>query len=53
MARIHFPKQIEYSDKYQDDLYEYRHVVLTKDAFKIVRGRGLLDEYTWRSIGVQ
>ena len=25
----HFPKQTEYSDKYYDDVYEYRHVSLS------------------------
>jgi hypothetical protein len=24
----HFPDEIEYSDKYADDFYEYRHVIL-------------------------
>ena len=49
----HYPEEIEYSEKYCDDLYEYRHVLLPKNIFKqIPRGR-LLTENEWRSLGVQ
>jgi cyclin-dependent kinase regulatory subunit CKS1 len=49
----HFPEEIEYSDKYCDDVYEYRHVILPKHVYKkMPRGR-LLDEMEWRSLGVQ
>ena len=48
----HFPDEIEYSEKYNDELYEYRHVLLPKDIYKkIPRGR-LLNEMEWRGIGV-
>ena len=30
----HYPDEIEYSDKYFDDYYEYRHVILPKNTFK-------------------
>ena len=30
----HYPDEIDYSQKYYDDLYEYRHVILTKTIFK-------------------
>lgn len=41
---------IEYSDKYQDDTYEYRHVILPRDlAAKIPGGPRLLSEQEWRS----
>lgn len=30
----HYPDEIEYSDKYFDDFYEYRHVILPKNIFK-------------------
>ena len=30
----HYPPEIEYSDYYFDDLYQYRHVILTKDIFQ-------------------
>ena len=49
----HYPEEIEYSDKYYDDLYEYRHVLLPKTIFKTMpRGR-LLSENEWRALGVQ
>ena len=49
----HYPQDIEYSEKYQDEDYEYRHVMLPKDVYKqLPRGR-LLSEREWRSIGVQ
>ena len=44
----HFPEEIEYSDKYFDDIYEYRHVILPKNTYKkMARGR-LLSEMEWR-----
>ena len=30
----HYPDEIEYSDKYADDVYEYRHVILPKRVAK-------------------
>ena len=49
----HFPDEIEYSDKYTDDCYEYRHVLLPKHIYKkMTRGR-LLTEQEWRALGVQ
>ncbi|KAK3601457.1 hypothetical protein CHS0354_033591 [Potamilus streckersoni] len=46
-------KQIYYSDKYTDDKYEYRHVMLPKDIAKLVPKNHLMSETEWRSIGVQ
>lgn len=41
----HYPDEIEYSDKYMDDFYEYRHVILPKDVYKrIPRGRLLTEQ---------
>jgi cyclin-dependent kinase regulatory subunit CKS1 len=49
----HFPEEIEYSEKYEDDLFEYRHVMLPKAIFKTMpRGR-LLSDSEWRGFGVQ
>ena len=48
----HFPEEIEYSEKYSDDLYEYRHVLLPKDIYKKIPRNRLLNEMEWRSIGV-
>ena len=49
----HFPDEIEYSEKYFDEEFEYRHVLLPKLVFKkMIRGR-LLSEKEWRDLGVQ
>ena len=49
---VHYPREIEYSDKYNDDTFEYRHVILPKAVFqKMPRGR-ILSEMEWRGIGV-
>ena len=48
----HFPEEIECSEKYSDDLYEYRHVLLPKDIYKKIPRNRLLNEMEWRSIGV-
>ena len=48
----HFPEEIEYSEKYYDDVYEYRHVLLPKEIYKKApRGR-LMTEAEWRGLGV-
>jgi cyclin-dependent kinase regulatory subunit CKS1 len=47
----HFPDEIEYSEKYFDDFYEFRHVLLPKAIYKkMPRGR-LLTEMEWRNLG--
>ncbi|XP_068311680.1 cyclin-dependent kinases regulatory subunit 1-like [Pyrus communis] len=45
--------QIQYSEKYFDDIYEYRHVVLPQDVAKLLPKNRLLSENEWRAIGVQ
>ena len=49
----HFPDEIEYSEKYQDDLCEYRHVLLPRHIYKKMAKGRLLTEEEWRSLGVQ
>lgn len=55
MAR--YPDMIEYSEKYSDDKYEYRHVILTKEMaqelWRVSHGRRLLQDSEWRGLGVQ
>ncbi|OCT66742.1 hypothetical protein XELAEV_18042993mg [Xenopus laevis] len=46
-------KNIYYSDKYDDELYEYRHVMLPKDIAKRVPKTHLMSESEWRNLGVQ
>ncbi|KAH7542110.1 cyclin-dependent kinases regulatory subunit 1 [Ziziphus jujuba] len=45
--------QIQYSEKYFDDIYEYRHVVLPPEVAKLLPKNRLLSENEWRAIGVQ
>merc|ERR1711973_953507 len=46
-------KNIYYSDKYTDEKFEYRHVMLPKDLAKMVPKAHLMSETEWRSLGVQ
>eukprot|EP00461_Guttulinopsis_vulgaris_P003392 UN03393 len=48
--------EIEYSEKYMDDEYEYRHVILPERLRTKLRPNhngGILSENEWRSMGVQ
>ena len=48
-----FPTEIEYSDRYKDNDFEYRHVKVPKAIFqKMPKGR-LLSEKEWRVLGIQ
>ena len=65
----HYPEEIEYSDKYMDDVYEYRHVIMPKrvmkDMLRLIQSTAseaqrrtgqdlrLLAENEWRGLGVQ
>jgi len=46
-------KNIYYSDKYYDDKFEYRHVMLPKELAKRVPKTHLMSEDEWRRLGVQ
>lgn len=43
----------QYSEKYEDDTYEYRHVILSSDAYRRMPHGRLLSEKEWRDLGVQ
>ncbi|XP_034489452.1 cyclin-dependent kinases regulatory subunit [Drosophila innubila] len=45
--------QIQYSEKYFDDKFEYRHVILPADLAKHVPKSHLMTETEWRNLGVQ
>ena len=45
--------QIDYSEKYQDGRYEYRHVILPKEMAKNLPKGRTMTEMEWRGIGVQ
>uniref|UniRef100_A0A914YFN4 Cyclin-dependent kinases regulatory subunit n=1 Tax=Panagrolaimus superbus TaxID=310955 RepID=A0A914YFN4_9BILA len=42
-----------YSNKYEDDKYEYRHVHVPKSVAKLVPKNKLMTETEWRNIGIQ
>lgn len=46
-------QQIEYSEKYQDGKFEYRHVILPKDHARNLPKNRTLTELEWRNLGVQ
>ncbi|KDE03981.1 cyclin-dependent kinase regulatory subunit [Microbotryum lychnidis-dioicae p1A1 Lamole] len=54
--------RIHYSDRYSDDTYEYRHVILPKGLLKLIPANyfqpdgqvlRLLTDSEWRGIGIQ
>lgn len=53
---MHYPDEIEYSDKYSDITYEYRHVILpkpiAKEMYKIAQCKRVLEDAEWRGLGV-
>lgn len=49
----HYTDEIEYSEKYNDDIFEFRHVLLPKNVYKGISKGKLLSENEWRAIGVQ
>ncbi|KAJ8087981.1 hypothetical protein PM082_013532 [Marasmius tenuissimus] len=55
-------ERINYSDRYSDDMYEYRHVILPKQLLRYIPetfwdqktgALRLLAEKEWRAIGIQ
>jgi len=56
---VQYPSQIVYSERYCDDAFEYRHVLVPKDLVQHVRSRQrqrpdrLLLESDWRNLGIQ
>lgn len=45
--------EIEYSERYSDDVYEYRHVLLPREiAKRLPDPPRLLSETEWRGLGV-
>ena len=46
-------ENISYGDKYQDDQFEYRNVMLPSELAKHVPRNHLMTETEWRNLGVQ
>jgi cyclin-dependent kinase regulatory subunit CKS1 len=50
---FHAPTQKpEYSDKYYDGSFEYRHVILPRQMVEQIKGKTILSEQEWRALGV-
>ncbi|XP_037033957.1 cyclin-dependent kinases regulatory subunit 2-like [Bradysia coprophila] len=45
--------QIQYSEKYYDQIYEYRHVIVPQEIARNVPKTHLMSETEWRNLGVQ
>ncbi|KAJ1497702.1 hypothetical protein HMI54_005808 [Coelomomyces lativittatus] len=45
--------KIQYSARYHDEVWEYRHVTLPKELTKYIPADRLMDEEEWRGLGVQ
>ncbi|KAL0489444.1 cyclin-dependent kinase regulatory subunit CKS1 [Acrasis kona] len=52
-AQQSYASNIVYSDKYNDDKMEYRHVILPKEISKKIQENKLLSEMEWRGLGIQ
>jgi len=50
---VEMPPNFQYSEKYFDDVFEYRHVVLPQDVARMLPKGKLLSEMEWRTMGVQ
>jgi len=55
---VHYPDHNIYSERYYDDAFEYRHVILTKECLAKARGfltssDSLLTDRQWRQSGIQ
>ena len=48
----HYPDKIEYSAKYNDLYYEYRHVILPREIFEKLPAKKLLSDTEWRGLGI-
>ncbi|KAL4446804.1 hypothetical protein ABPG77_008048 [Micractinium sp. CCAP 211/92] len=46
-------EEILYSERYSDDVYEYRHLILPADIASRVPKNRLMSEPEWRALGVQ
>ncbi|CAG9806165.1 unnamed protein product [Chironomus riparius] len=44
---------IQYSEKYSDSTYEYRHVILPPGLSRLVPRNHLMTETEWRNLGIQ
>lgn len=48
----HFPNSINHSKKYEDDYFIYKHVMLTKEAFKSMPKNRILTNIEIHGLGI-
>eukprot|EP00456_Euglypha_rotunda_P057872 TRINITY_DN47997_c0_g1_i1.p1 TRINITY_DN47997_c0_g1~~TRINITY_DN47997_c0_g1_i1.p1 ORF type:complete len:134 (+),score=9.75 TRINITY_DN47997_c0_g1_i1:90-491(+) len=54
MGRLEMSEGIQYSNRYADNKFEYRHVTIPLQLTKIIPDdHSLLAEHEWRSLGIQ
>lgn len=53
MVNADLISRIEYSEKYNDENYEYRHVIMPKELAKTLPRSALMSEQEWRAAGIQ
>jgi cyclin-dependent kinase regulatory subunit CKS1 len=46
-------KPPRYSSSYEDDMYQYRHVILDKGMVSLIPKNRLMDECEWRALGIK
>jgi hypothetical protein len=47
-----YPNEVFYSDMYEDEHYEYRHVIITKPMFEEMVKNRLLTTEEWFELGI-
>ncbi|CAF0807884.1 unnamed protein product [Adineta steineri] len=46
-------KPPRYSSTYEDDKFQYRHVILDKEMVPVIPKNRLMDEVEWRALGIK
>ncbi|CAF3077624.1 unnamed protein product [Rotaria sp. Silwood2] len=46
-------KPPRYSSIYEDDTYQYRHIILDKSMVSLIPANRLMDECEWRALGIK
>ncbi|CAF0858609.1 unnamed protein product [Rotaria sp. Silwood1] len=46
-------KPPRYSSTYEDDTYQYRHIILDKSMVSLIPKNRLMDECEWRALGIK
>lgn len=52
MLRQHSENKPEYSERFSDDQYEYRYVVMPREVISKLKNKKILSEEEWRGMGI-